>query len=74
LPGRVSIDGDFVPRQQHIHTEAGYAVRRAATDVEAPAGRDEGKVDADEVRAVAVVACYYGDAAVEIGNRGVEPD
>jgi hypothetical protein len=73
LPGRVCVDGDLIARQQYVRTEVGYAIR-AAADVQAAAGRDEGKVDGDEVRVVAVIACYYGDAAVEIGYRGMEPD
>ena len=74
LPGRVSINGDLVPRQQHIRTEVGYAIRPAAADVQAAAGRHEGEVDAYEVRVVAGIACDYGYAAVEIRYRRVEPD
>jgi len=74
LPGRVSIDSDLVPRQQHIRTKVRHAVRDAAADVQTAAGRDEGEVDANNIRVIATVACDYGNAAVEIGYRGLEPD
>jgi len=74
LPRRISVNSGLVPGQQHISTKVRHAVRDAAADVQTAAGRDEGEVDANNIRVIATVACDYGNAAVEIGYRGREPD